>query len=47
VILMTGWGQRLVADGDVPADVDCVVNKPPKLRDLHAALARSTHAVEA
>ncbi len=41
VILLTGWGQRLVAEGDVPADVDRVLNKPPKLRDLRAALAQS------
>jgi PAS domain S-box-containing protein len=38
VILLTGWGQRLVADGDVPPDVDRVLNKPPKLRDLRKAL---------
>ena len=40
IILLTGWGQRLVAEGDVPAHVDLVLNKPPKLRDLRAALAR-------
>ena len=39
VILLTGWGQRLVADGDVPPCVDRVLSKPPKLRDLRAALA--------
>jgi signal transduction histidine kinase/ActR/RegA family two-component response regulator len=39
VILLTGWGQRLVDDGDIPAHVDHVLNKPPKLRDLRAALA--------
>jgi CheY-like chemotaxis protein len=39
VILLTGWGQRLVAEGDVPPHVDRVLNKPPKLRDLRAALA--------
>jgi signal transduction histidine kinase/ActR/RegA family two-component response regulator len=38
VILLTGWGQRLVADGDVPAHVDRVLAKPPKLRDLREAL---------
>jgi signal transduction histidine kinase/CheY-like chemotaxis protein len=40
VILLTGWGQRLVAEGDVPAHVDCVLNKPPKLRELREALAQ-------
>ena len=38
VILLTGWGQRLVADGEVPAHVDRVLNKPPKLRELRVAL---------
>jgi len=40
VILLTGWGQRLVSEGDVPADVDLVLSKPPKLRQLREALAR-------
>jgi len=40
VIMLTGWGQRLVADGDIPANVDLVLSKPPKLRDLRQALAR-------
>jgi signal transduction histidine kinase/CheY-like chemotaxis protein len=39
VILLTGWGQRLVAEDDVPANVDCVLNKPPKLHQLRAALS--------
>ena len=39
VVLLTGWGQRLVDDGDIPAHVDHVLNKPPKLRDLRAALS--------
>jgi PAS domain S-box-containing protein len=39
VILLTGWGQRLMAEGDVPPHVDCVISKPPKLRELREALA--------
>jgi len=46
VILLTGWGQRLVADGDIPPDVDRVLPKPPKLRDLREALAISISAEE-
>jgi CheY-like chemotaxis protein/anti-sigma regulatory factor (Ser/Thr protein kinase) len=42
VILLTGWGQRLVADGETPAHVDRVLSKPPKLRELRAALAQLT-----
>jgi PAS domain S-box-containing protein len=44
VIMLTGWGQRLVAEGDIPAHVDCVLNKPPKLRDLRTALTQHCHA---
>jgi CheY-like chemotaxis protein len=40
VILLTGWGQRLVAEGEVPAHVDCLLNKPPKIRELREAIAR-------
>jgi signal transduction histidine kinase/CheY-like chemotaxis protein len=39
VIMLTGWGQRLVAEEDMPENVDCVLNKPPKLFQLRAALA--------
>jgi len=42
VILLTGWGQRLVADGEAPAHVDRVLSKPPKLREVRAALAQLT-----
>jgi len=39
-----GWGQRLVAEGDIPPHVDRVLNKPPKLRDLRRILAELTSA---
>ena len=39
VILLTGWGQRLVAEGDIPPHVDRVLAKPPKIGELRAALA--------
>jgi DNA-binding response OmpR family regulator len=39
VILLTGWGARLAAEGDVPAGVDRVLGKPPRLADLRATLA--------
>lgn len=38
VILLTGWGQRLTEQGDIPPNVDQVLNKPPKLRELRAVL---------
>jgi signal transduction histidine kinase len=46
VILLTGWGQRLKAEGDVPPHVDCVLNKPPRLRELREALAHCFKASE-
>jgi CheY-like chemotaxis protein/anti-sigma regulatory factor (Ser/Thr protein kinase) len=42
VILLTGWGQRLLAENDIPAHVDRVLSKPPKLRALREALAELT-----
>ena len=40
VILLTGWGHRLKTEGDLPAHVDILLSKPPKLRELREALAR-------
>jgi signal transduction histidine kinase/ActR/RegA family two-component response regulator len=37
VILLTGWGQRLIATNDAPAHVDKVLAKPPRLHELRAA----------
>jgi PAS domain S-box-containing protein len=39
VLMLTGWGQRIVADGEVPPHVDRVLGKPPRLRVLREALA--------
>jgi CheY-like chemotaxis protein len=39
VILLTGWGQRLIAANDIPAHVDKVLSKPPRLQELRAALS--------
>jgi signal transduction histidine kinase/FixJ family two-component response regulator len=38
VILLTGWGQRLLDEDGVPQGVDRVLTKPPKLRELRSAL---------
>ena len=38
MVLLTGWGQRLVSEGEVPPYVDRVLNKPPRLVELRAAL---------
>ena len=42
VIMLTGWGQRMVAENDIPAHVDRVLSKPPRLHELRAALAELT-----
>jgi signal transduction histidine kinase/ActR/RegA family two-component response regulator/uncharacterized membrane protein len=42
VILLTGWGQRLIATNDMPGHVDKVLAKPPRLHELRAALAELT-----
>ncbi len=39
VILLTGWGHRLLADNDLPEHVDRVLSKPPTLAALRSALA--------
>jgi CheY-like chemotaxis protein len=38
VVLLTGWGHRLLATHDVPPHVDRVISKPPKLSELRQAL---------
>jgi signal transduction histidine kinase/ActR/RegA family two-component response regulator len=39
VILLTGWGQRLIAANDIPSHVDKLLSKPPRLNELRAALS--------
>lgn len=40
VIMLTGWGKRLMSEDDMPAHVDCLLSKPPKLRELRETLAQ-------
>ena len=40
VLLLTGWGERLKAEEEVPPHVDHILSKPPKLAELRAALAK-------
>ena len=46
VILLTGWGKRLIADEDNPAHIDIVLAKPPKVVDLRTALERLSARVQ-
>jgi CheY-like chemotaxis protein len=39
VILLTGWGKRLLAENDIPPHVDRVLSKPPRMSEVRAALA--------
>ena len=42
VVMLTGWGLRLVDDGDVPPHVDRVISKPPQLATLRRVLGELT-----
>jgi CheY-like chemotaxis protein len=39
IILLTGWGQRLIDEGDLPEHTDRVLSKPPRLMQLRAAIS--------
>jgi len=38
VIMLTGWGSRMIAEKETPPFVDRVLSKPPRLQDLRGAL---------
>ncbi len=40
VIMLTGWGQHLKANGSTPHQVDELLSEPPSLNELRRALAR-------
>ena len=42
VLLLTGWGKRLLAENDVPPHVDRVLSKPPRLAEVREALVELT-----
>jgi PAS domain S-box-containing protein len=44
VILLTGWGQRMIAANDIPPEVSRVLSKPPKLHEMRAAIAELSEA---
>jgi CheY-like chemotaxis protein/anti-sigma regulatory factor (Ser/Thr protein kinase) len=39
IIMLTGWGQRLLDNGTAPPYVDRILSKPPKLEELRRTLA--------
>jgi len=42
IILLTGWGQHVFADNERSPEVDRLLSKPPRLRELRTALAELT-----
>jgi PAS domain S-box-containing protein len=42
VILLTGWGARLLTETQILRHVDCVLSKPPKMATLRATLCELT-----
>ena len=36
--MLTGWGSRMIAEKEIPAYVDRVLSKPPKLNELRTAI---------
>jgi DNA-binding response OmpR family regulator len=42
IIMLTGWGQQLLADSERTPQVDRLLSKPPRLQELRTALAELT-----
>ncbi len=42
IILLTGWGNMMKADGEIPTQVDAVISKPPRVNELRETLKRIT-----
>jgi signal transduction histidine kinase/ActR/RegA family two-component response regulator len=42
IIMLTGWGQRLVATGDIPTQVVAVLSKPPRIAELRRLISQCT-----
>jgi CheY-like chemotaxis protein len=47
VVLLTGWGHRILAENDILPNVDRILGKPPKLATLRSVLAELTNVVPA
>jgi signal transduction histidine kinase/ActR/RegA family two-component response regulator len=42
IVMLTGWGSMMKADGDLPTQVDAVLSKPPRINELRETLNRLT-----
>jgi CheY-like chemotaxis protein len=47
IIMLTGWGHRLIATSDQPEHVDRVLSKPPKMAEIRGALTEFVGARDA
>jgi DNA-binding response OmpR family regulator len=45
IIMLTGWGRNQLADTTPPPEVSRLLNKPPRLSELRAALAELSSAI--
>jgi CheY-like chemotaxis protein len=43
ILLLTGWGQRLLDEKNLPEHIDRVLSKPPRINQLRAALVELLH----
>jgi len=44
VIMMTGWGALMNAEGETPIQADALLSKPPRFQELNELLLRITGA---
>jgi DNA-binding NtrC family response regulator len=42
IIMMTGWGTIMREEGETASEVDAVIGKPPRMRELNDLLLRVT-----
>jgi DNA-binding NtrC family response regulator len=40
IIMLTGWGAMMKADGETAPEVDAVLSKPPRIQELNNILVR-------
>jgi FixJ family two-component response regulator len=40
VVMLTGWGAFMKDDGEAPGQVDCILSKPPRSKELREVLSR-------
>jgi signal transduction histidine kinase/ActR/RegA family two-component response regulator len=46
IIMLTGWGTMMEAEGETAPEVDAVLTKPPRIQELNALLCRLSTAAD-